>query len=222
MKISKKYSLRALIVGLSALCLFAVVCLFVISRTGIFGLDARVNQALFLVRSASLTPFMIFITDLISPKLLPLFALGIILWLAKKKDWKNVWVVVGTLGGSFVSEYILKILIARPRPLFSLVTETDYSFPSGHATMAAAFFGLLIYLFAGRIKKRALRSLFVLANLFLFLAVSFSRLYLGVHWLSDVLGGSLLGLAWLAAIVWSWPFFNEISSKIIGKLDKNN
>ncbi len=91
--------------------------------------------------------------------------------------------------------FALKNMFAIPRPAGELIGTTDlFSFPSGHATVATLFFGSLVCVAAGRIKNQLLRfvivAFFVLAIVF----VSLSRLYLGVHWFSDVLGGITLGV----------------------------
>ena len=100
----------------------------------------------------------------------------------------------------------LKELAARPRPDagLALVEETGYSFPSGHAVFAAAFFGALVVLLSrwrcldGR---PALRLTLQAALTMLILAVGASRVFLGVHWPSDVVGGFLFGVLYLAALV---------------------
>ena len=100
----------------------------------------------------------------------------------------------------------LKELAARPRPdaALALVQETGYSFPSGHAVFAAAFFGALIVLL-GRWRcldgRPMLRRAAQGALLLLILAVGASRVWLGVHWPSDVTGGFLFGAFYLAAPV---------------------
>ena len=100
----------------------------------------------------------------------------------------------------------LKELAARPRPdpALALVEETGYAFPSGHAAFAAAFFGALIILL-GRWRclegRPALRLTAQGALLLLLLGVGASRVWLGVHWPSDVIGGFLFGALYLAALV---------------------
>jgi undecaprenyl-diphosphatase len=92
----------------------------------------------------------------------------------------------------------LKQIFGRLRPVDGLVQELSHSFPSGHATMAVVFFGLLVYLFAS--KKYKIRA-GVVAGI-LVLIIGLSRVYLRVHWLTDVLGGFVLGGIILAIGIW--------------------
>ena len=99
----------------------------------------------------------------------------------------------------------LKELVARPRPdpALAMVQETGYSYPSGHAVFAAAFFGalmLVVYRSSYLAGRRRLRWAVLLFLPALILAVGLSRVYLGVHWASDVVAGFLVGAAYLAAL----------------------
>jgi undecaprenyl-diphosphatase len=103
--------------------------------------------------------------------------------------------------GSLASFELMKALVARPRPpaAIALYREPLYSFPSGHAAMAAAFYGFLAFSLAR--KNPRSRALIWLAAFLLAFLIGFSRVYLGVHYPSDVVAGWLLGgfFAWLGA-----------------------
>jgi undecaprenyl-diphosphatase len=102
------------------------------------------------------------------------------------------------VGGGLL-EVLLKIVFERPRPdLFSpLVRVTSYSFPSGHATLATAFYGGLAAVVFHVTRRRAARWSAVLAATLLAGGVCLSRVYLGVHWPTDVAAGALIGLFWI-------------------------
>jgi len=125
-----------------------------------------------------------------------------------------VWRRLGRLEGSQVAaaglvsliDDALKIAINRPRPTPDLVTvyvaETGKSFPSGHAFFAVLFLGMIIYLTITHLSKPGLRMLTLSAFLILFLWIGASRVYLGTHWTSDVVGGYIIGGWFLAALIW--------------------
>jgi membrane-associated phospholipid phosphatase len=106
--------------------------------------------------------------------------------------------LVVTLVGAQLLTAILKGIFERPRPSFDdpVATAGWFSFPSGHALSSIALYGALVYVFTNRLRApRA--NLAALGAAVLIAAIGFSRLYLGVHYLSDVLAGYSAGLAWL-------------------------
>lgn len=97
-----------------------------------------------------------------------------------------------------VLNQILKRILQRPRPTeFRIIEETGYSFPSGHSMVSMAFYGYLIYLIYKYVKNKYVKcfSIILLSILICFIGVS--RIYLGVHYTSDVLGGFLVSLSYL-------------------------
>ena len=98
-----------------------------------------------------------------------------------------------------VINQVLKFLIQRPRPDgFRLATASGFSFPSGHSMVAMAFFGLLAWLVWKYEADRRLRRLYATGFALVIVMIGVSRIYLGVHYASDVLGGFCLSMAWLA------------------------
>ena len=100
------------------------------------------------------------------------------------------------VGGSAATTFILKNLIYRPRPLGALYLETDSSFPSGHATVAMALYGFILYTI-WKHDKHALKKPFIIFLFVLIALIGISRLYLGVHYISDILAGYTVGFIWL-------------------------
>ena len=124
-----------------------------------------------------------------------LTALGLVL---ARRYWSAFRVVFASgLGGLVVLG--LKVLFARDRPLEQVVTATGYSLPSGHAFASTVFYGMLVYL-AFRLTERAwARALAVTLGAVVIVAVGLSRVYLNVHYPTDVVAGWLSGGAWLVA-----------------------
>lgn len=119
----------------------------------------------------------------------------IVIYLLRKKKRELVLFVCGFFGGTLLT-FLLKNIFKMPRPE-GLIQVTGYSFPSGHAAQSILFYSLLIILFKDKIKNIKLRYLFIFANVLFIVVGSLSRFFLGVHWISDMIGGYVLGLVWL-------------------------
>ncbi len=107
---------------------------------------------------------------------------------------------------------LLKRILQRPRPTeFRIVEETGYSFPSGHSMVSMAFYGYLIYLIYKYAKNKYIKwSLIVLLSC-LIVGIGTSRIYLGVHYTSDVLGGFLISVSYLVI------YISAVNKFLIGK-----
>lgn len=126
--------------------------------------------------------------------------------LVDRQNWFSIRVITIAIS-SLVLMLLLKQLFQRKRPLSPLLKAArGLSFPSGHAIMAVTFYGLLIYILQHTIDSNWLKLLVTILLILLILAIGFSRIYLRVHYASDVLGGFIIGLLWLlislAVIKW--------------------
>lgn len=124
--------------------------------------------------------------------------------LALKRRRRAAFVSFLTLGGSYLLIYLFKDFFNRPRPNGCLEMKfyECFSFPSGHATLSFYFYSLLVYLlWRFAILQRKSLKLVSLSWFFLLSAIAFSRLYLGAHYFSDIVGGFLLGGVWLLTAV---------------------
>ncbi len=121
--------------------------------------------------------------------------------------WRRQWFIVGTwlagVAGSAVLNHLLKGLFARPRPFFEhpLLIESSYSFPSGHAMESFVVYGMLAYFAVLALKTWRARTAVVFAAALLVVLIGLSRMYLGVHYFSDVLAGYAAGGVWLSALI---------------------
>ena len=153
-------------------------------------------------RSAAVTSAMRTVTWLGSATVLYPATLGFALyWWWRERDWRAGAMLAAGLAGSTVLYNVFKRIVERPRPPAqdALGTYPHWSFPSGHATECMAFFAMLLVL--ARFAGRARLWLWAIAAATVMLAVGASRIYLGAHWFTDVLGGYALGAAWVSLLV---------------------
>jgi membrane-associated phospholipid phosphatase len=132
---------------------------------------------------------------------------GLYLWRQRQRFWVvALWLSV--FGGLLLNK-ILKLVFHRARPQFrdAVQTLTSYSFPSGHTMIATVFYGALAAFVIANSKSWPLRLLAVVAAIALILLVAFSRVYLGAHYLSDVLGAMAEGFAWIALSLTALYYF---------------
>ena len=149
------------------------------------------------------------VTALGSVTVLGLIVLLAVVFLASLRRWSEALVVLaGAVGGMAISQG-LKQLFGRERPdlVYRAVEAANPSFPSGHAMLSAVVFLTLGALAARFSHRRRIKVLALSSGVVLSLLVGLSRIYLGVHWTSDVLGGWSLGAAWAMACwlaAWAW------------------
>lgn len=127
--------------------------------------------------------------------------------------------LVGVAGLCSLLALPIKLVVNRPRPTAALVqvfaTESGNGFPSGHALFAAVVLGFLAYLAITHLRQHSVRALTFTCLLILILLTGASRVYLGVHWPSDVLGGYLFGAVFLTTLIW---FCHLYESRVDSKL----
>lgn len=143
----------------------------------------------------SLTPEFTFITNIGSPVAVTIVAVVIAIFEATRRHWMRALVMLASLS-SLLAFYVVKEIVRRARPVTQYVASHglhDYSFPSGHSTGSATVYGLLIVLVAAS-RLRYRKTIITLLALLIFL-VGLSRVYLGAHFPTDVLG------AWLLAFI---------------------
>ena len=129
------------------------------------------------------------------------------------KDKKIGISIITNLGIVTILNQIIKFIMQRPRPTeFRIIEETGYSFPSGHSMVSLAFYGYLIYLIYKYINNKHLKRTLIIVLSVLICIIGVSRIYLGVHYTSDVLGGFLISFAYLIIYI-------ELVNKFV--LEKN-
>mgnify|MGYP000156130007 CR=1 FL=1 len=154
------------------------------------------------------------ITFLGQPTVLVIISLSLGVWLLlKRRRAEATTLAIAALGAAGLN-YLLKELFARDRPaLWDRVVDVRYySFPSGHAMVSIVMYGLIGYLLATRFQRWRV-SIFIL-TIILVIAIGFSRLYLGVHWPTDIAAGYAAGLVWLIACVLSLRVWQKYRSHL--------
>jgi membrane-associated phospholipid phosphatase len=161
-------------------------------------MDQQVSLFLFAHRSMLVSKVLLGITQLASQWVsVGITVLAIISLLWKKRRLKALAFSL-VMSGVGLSIYYGKLFFQRVRPLhIAYYPETTFSFPSGHSAAAMALFGMLAYLCIQEAESFRKRFIVGLLGAWLILAIGFSRIYLGVHFLSDVAGGYLVGATWL-------------------------
>jgi membrane-associated phospholipid phosphatase len=125
------------------------------------------------------------------------------LYFIYKRQWLSLLMLLVTVGGGQILNYSLKFFFSRPRPAFDdpIITALHYSFPSGHAMLSFISYGLLAYYLFVRTPSRPRRLLIITAAVLLIGLIGLSRIYLGVHYLSDVIAGYAAGAFWLTSCI---------------------
>jgi undecaprenyl-diphosphatase len=195
----------ALVIGLlmaaAALALFSWLGEEVLEGEGLI-FDAAIREMIHIVASPRLTTIMLAASFYGGPRVL--VPLGVVMALVFLiRGWsRGALLVLVTLVGAGLLNWLLKFSFARVRPeaFFDYPLPDSPSFPSGHALYAASIFGGLAALLAPRLKHHALRVAVWSGATLLVLLVGLSRVYLGVHYPSDVLAGYSVGIIWVTAV----------------------
>ena len=130
-----------------------------------------------------------------------------------KRFWKELFMVLITSVGQSPLFLGLTYFFARPRPVFSenlgYVTKF-FGFPSGHMMSTVIYLGFLTYFFVPKISSRFMKAAFIFAAILIVVFVGFSRFFMGVHYLTDIVAGTTVGIVWFCLVVMS---FESMSKK---------
>ena len=133
----------------------------------------------------------------------------------RKHRWYSIKVPVVALGGLLLMT-LLKQFFNRPRPLLPLLEPVrGLSFPSGHALMSVSFYGLLIFLIWENVKEPVRKWLLISFLVILIILIGFSRIYLRLHYFSDVIAGYSIGIIWLFVSIWTIRRIEQYSRRKI-------
>lgn len=152
--------------------------------------------------------FFIWYTKFANPLTIGILAIALAFLLIRGKYYaESVWLLINTAVIAGTVNPLIKLVFQRARPtLEHLVSERSFSFPSGHSTGSMLLYGTIIFLLPQFIKQKKICLLFQVLLGMGILLIGLSRIYVGVHYPSDVLGGFCLGLAWLLL---TYPIYLE-------------
>jgi len=192
----------------------------VVEADGVAGLDQPALDAAVDARSPALSALVTAYTDVGGPVGMPLLAAGtavVLSWAWRR--WTPLVLVVVTMVGSLALTVAGKVAVGRTRPPLSEAVppfEHSASFPSGHSLNSAAFAGIVAYLVVRRLRRAWARTTTVVLAVAFAGTMGLSRVYLGHHWLTDVLVAWALGLAWLSVVITSHRLFLTVHRRSAG------
>ena len=183
--------------ALFGIFLFVGMLLSVQFSGSVLQLDLYISQHVSSLRIESWNKWVIALTNLNGMRESLLFSALLLSFLLYKKWYNDARFYLLVLAGSIVLFGTIKSMVKRVRPQMQLIDISGYSFPSGHSTMSMAMAMALYFIFVRKIEAAAGRVVLLAMSLLWPLMIGASRIYLNVHWFSDVIGGLGLGLFWV-------------------------
>ena len=162
-------------------------------------LDASLYNFFQDLRSAWADALLVFITEIGNYQVLLPLSSVVLLWLIVQRYYSAAWHWLAALGFGMATNLLFRWLLPVTSPVMLLESANNYSFPSTHATFSTLVFGFLAVLIARELAPAQRWWAYIVAAL-LIVPISFARLYLGIHWLSDTLAGLCLGVIWVAIL----------------------
>jgi undecaprenyl-diphosphatase len=190
-----------------SLCIIIFICIaYLLTLNNLSGFDNVIYRIVTSVKCEPVTLFFKVITFLCSKWFIIFLTLTIMIFSKNKK--RAFFIALNVLLCYFLNQ-TLKLIFARERPLnINLITEKGFSFPSGHSMISVAYYGFIAYIIAHTRMKKKKKRLYVISLMILVLLIGISRIYLGVHFASDVLAGYALATAYL--IIYILLFYKKM------------
>lgn len=198
----KNLKKKKVLIPLGVLSLLFIILTILVCTNTIEPLDNAVSSFIISIRSPELTNTMNIITNISGSYALIVFTTLFIIMIKKKKYPLAITI---NLIAVFITSQLAKAIVERDRPLDMLVSAPGYSYPSGHSMVGLAYFSFLSYLVIKYIPNKIVKIILPIVFTITILLVGFSRIYLGVHYLSDVLAGFLLGAIYLIIFINIYP-----------------
>ena len=193
------------------MALFFVLVLNILIDSFLVEADVQIMRLIGDFRNIQMTKVFLFFTELGSVQ--TAFTLGtlVLATLALFGRWRMMQIFfLANVGGGILYR-VLKIFIQRARPdeIFGLISNSGYSFPSGHAATSMIFYGILGYFLLYLCQKRWQKIIIASVLAVTIFMIGISRMYLGVHWMSDILGGWLFGMMTIFGTIFIYRKWEE-------------
>lgn len=189
-----KKNKKELIYFITCILLFITLSILVITKTTTY-IDTFIHSWILDIRNNNLTKLLSIITKLVDASFL--LALSSILFIILKNKKTSLYILVN-LVCSFILNETFKSIFLRTRPVgINLIEASGYSYPSGHSMVALSFYSFIGYLLYKKYNNKNIKTLIIVSTISLILVVGFSRIYLGVHYLTDVIAGFVLASIYL-------------------------
>ena len=185
---------------LLALLLFLFMLYSVVTQTFFYDIDLWVSVHSAQMHQPFLNKVVIVITHLNGVIASAIFTFFLLVYLIYRKWYKELRFYLFSFLGASLFFTLIKNIVERARPQSELIDVINYSFPSGHSTMATAMAVALYFIFVPKIDSSKKQSLLLAAAIFWPLLIAFTRVYLNVHWVSDTLAGLSLGFFWVTLL----------------------
>lgn len=206
----KKYLGVAFIISIISLLGFGLMAVLV-SRNTIVDFDSAIITYVQCLEAPMLTvimKFFSFIGDTTAVVALSLLTLVLLYTVFKHRS--ELILFISVMVGANILFLLLKLFFQRARPdLHRLAEASNYSFPSGHATMACALYGVITFILWRHIGTSLGRSIFIIFGIVMILAIGISRIYLGVHYPSDIIAGYFISTFWLTLAIGFYQRYKE-------------